>query len=231
VILCVYALVGSRRSLQKMTGVAGERLRGIVFDGVVAVVGEVRRRPAASTRNLRQYAAVVESIAARVPAVLPVRFGTTFDDETELIVALRSRSAATRQRLRAVRRRAQMTTRLVSESESGDASCSSQTRAAGRARVRLEHKATQGTRYLQQRLAVLRTAREVPELAPIRPAIRRFVRDERVERRGDVATIHHLIPRTMVERYRTAVERTAAESDVRLAVSGPFAPYAFADNW
>jgi hypothetical protein len=84
---------------------------------------------------------------------------------------------------------------------------------------------------LQQRLAVLRTAREVPELAAVRPAIRRFVKDERVERRGDVASVHHLIPRAMVERYRAAVERTAAESDVRLAVSGPFAPYAFADNW
>jgi len=210
---------------------AGERLRAIAFDGVMAIVGDVPRRPAASTRNLRQYAAVVESIAARMPAVLPARFGTTFDDVAELTVVLQSRGATMRQRLRAVRGRTQMTIRLVSESESGDASRASRSHAAGRARVRLEHRATQGTQYLRQRLAVLRTAREVPELAPIRPAIRRFVKDERVERRGDVATIHHLIPRAMVERYRAAVERTAAESDVRLAVSGPFAPYAFADNW
>ena len=230
-ILCVYALVGSPRSLQKVTGIAGERLRGIVLDGFVAIVGEVRRCPAASTRNLRAYAAVVESIAARVVAILPVRFGTTFDDETELTLALRSRGAATRQRLRAVRRRSQMTIRLVCESESGDASRASQSRAAGRARVRLEHEPTQGTRYLQQRLAVLRTAREVPQLTPIRPAIRRFVKDERVERRSGVITIHHLIPRAMAERYRAAVERAAGRSGVRLAVSGPFPPYAFADNW
>ena len=210
---------------------AGERLRAIPFDGVMAIVGDVRRRPAASTRNLRQYAAVVESIAARMPAVLPARFGTTFDDVAELTVVLQSRGATMRQRLRAVRGRTQMTIRLVSESESGDASRASQSHAAGRARVRLGHRATQGTQYLRQRLAVLRTAREVPELAPIQPALRRFVKDERVERRGDIATIHHLIPRSMVERYRSAVERTATESDVRLVVSGPFAPYAFADNW
>jgi Gas vesicle synthesis protein GvpL/GvpF len=231
VILCVYALVGSPCPFQKVTGIAGERLRGIPVDGAVAIVGEVRRRSPASTRNLRRYAVVVESIAARVPAILPVRFGTTFDDVAELTLALRSRGAATRQRLRAVRRRAQMTIRFVSESESADVSRASQSRAAGRARVRLEHKATQGTRYLQQRLVVLRTACEVAELAPIRPAIRRFVKDERVERRSGVITIHHLVPRAMAERYRTAVELGAAESGLRLFVSGPFAPYAFADNW
>jgi hypothetical protein len=230
VILCVYALVGSARSLQKVTGIAGERLRGIVFDGFVAIVGEVRRRPAASTGNLRAYAAVVESIAARVVAILPVRFGTTFDDETELTLALRSRGAATRQRLRAVRRRAQMTIRIVG-SDPDDERLRGQTPVMSRSGVRPRNKATQGTQYLQQRLAVLRTAREVPQLTPIRPAIRRFVKDERVERRNGVITIHHLIPRAMAERYRAAVERAAGRSGVRLAVSGPFPPYAFADNW
>jgi hypothetical protein len=230
VILCVYALVGSLRSVQKMTGIAGERLRGIPFDGAVAIVGEMRRRPAASTTNLRQYAAIVESIAARVPAILPVRFGTTFDEVAELTLALRSRGAATRQRLRAVHRRAQMTIRLVG-SDPDDGRSRGQTPMTSRAGVRPRNRATQGTQYLHERLAVLRTAREVPELAPIRPAIRRFVKDERVERRNGVATVHHLIPRAMAERYRAAVERAAEESGVRLTVSGPFAPYAFADNW
>jgi Gas vesicle synthesis protein GvpL/GvpF len=231
VIVCVYALVSSSSSVQRLTGVGGERLRTIPLDGVTAVAGRVTHRPAASTRNLRQYAAVVESIAARVPAILPARFGTTFDDLTELTLVLRSRRAVLRHRLRAVRGRTQMTIRLVSESESGDGSRASQSRAVGRARVRLEHTATQGTQYLRQRLAVLRTAREVPELAAIRPAIRRFVKDERVERRGGIATVHHLIPRAMAQRYSAAVERAAAKGGVRLIVSGPFAPYAFADNW
>jgi len=209
---------------------AGERLRAIPFDGVMAIVGDVRRRPAASTRNLRQYAAVVESIAARMPAVLPARFGTTFDDVAELTLVLRSRGATMRRRLRAVRGRTQMTIRLLG-SDPSDESYRGPTPVTSRTGVRPRNKSTQGTQYLRQRLAVLRTAREVPELAPIQPALRRFVKDERVERRGDIATIHHLIPRSMVERYRSAVVRTATESDVRLVVSGPFAPYAFADNW
>jgi hypothetical protein len=230
VILCVYALVGSPGPVQKVTGIAGERLRAIPFDGVVAIVGEVRRRPAVSTRNLQRYAAIIESIAARVPAMLPVRFGTTFGDVSELELALRSRAASTRQRLRAVRRRAQMTIRLV-RSDPGDDPVRGLTPVTARKGVRPRNKATQGTQYLQERLAILRTAREVPELAPIRPAIRRFVRDERVERRSGVATVHHLIPRATAERYRAAVERAAGQSGVRLSVSGPFAPYAFADNW
>ncbi|HEU5255878.1 MAG TPA: GvpL/GvpF family gas vesicle protein [Vicinamibacterales bacterium] len=226
----MYAIAVSSRPVHRLTGMAGERLRAIAFDGVMAIVGDVRHRPAASTRNLRQYAAVVESIAARMPAVLPARFGTTFDDVAELTLMLQSRGATMRRRLRAVRGRTQMTIRLLG-SDPANGPLRGQTPVTSRTGVRPRNKSTQGTQYLRQRLAVLRTAREVPELAPIRPAIRRFVRDERVERRGDVATIHHLIPRAMVERYRAAVERTAAESDVRLAVSGPFAPYAFADNW
>jgi gas vesicle protein GvpL/GvpF len=231
VIVCVYALVSSSSSVRKLTGVGGEQLRTIPLDGVTAIAGRVTHRPAASTRNLRQYATVVESIAARVPAILPARFGTTFDDLTELTLVLRSRGAVLRDRLRAVRGRTQMTIRLVSESESGDDSRARQSRAAGRGRVRLEHTATQGAQYLRQRLAALRTAREVPELAAIRPAIRRFVRDERVERRGGIATVHHLIPRAMAQRYSAAVARAAAKGGIRLVVSGPFAPYAFADNW
>ena len=217
--------------LRRVTGVTGEPLRTVSVDGIAAIVGEIRRRPAASNRNLRQYATVVESIAARVPAILPARFGTTFDDAAELMLVLRSRRAWIRERLRAVRGRVQMMIRLVSESESGDASLVSQSRAAGRARVRLEHRSTQGTQYLQRRLELARQAREVRELEPIRPPIRRFVKVERVERHGGIATVYHLVPRAQAERYRDAVVRAAQENGIRLAVSGPWAPYAFAENW
>ena len=229
-ILFVYAVVSSSRPVQRLTGVGGERLRAIPCDGVIAVAGGIRRRPAASTRNLRQYAAVVESIAARVPAILPARFGTTFDDVAELTLVLRSRGASMRQRLRAVRGRTQMTIRLLG-SDAVNGPSRGQTPVTSRTGVRPRKSATQGTQYLRQRLAVLRTARQVPELAAVRPAIRRFVKDERVERRGGIATVHHLIPRATAERYRAAVEHAAAKSGIRLIVSGPFAPYAFADNW
>jgi len=73
--------------------------------------------------------------------------------------------------------------------------------------------------------------RAIPAFEPIRAAVGRFVKDERVEKRADVVTVNHLVPRTAVTRYRAAVTRAAGENHLRLMVSGPWAPYAFADNW
>ena len=229
-IVCVYALITPSRLPRRVKGVAGEPLRAMTVDGIVAVVGEVRRPPAASTRNLRRFASIIESIAGGASAILPARFGSTFADVTELMLVLRSRRGSIRERLRAVRGRAQMTIRLVG-SDPGDASIRGQTPMVGRSGVRPRNKATQGTRYLQEQLAKMRTAREIPELAPVRAAVRRLVREERVERRRSIATVHHLIPRAAAGRYGAAVARTAAENGVRLTVSGPWAPYAFAENW
>jgi Gas vesicle synthesis protein GvpL/GvpF len=230
-VILVYALVGAGQFLQGATGVARQRLRVVRAGGVGAVIGELSRRPVPSTRNLRRYAAVVESIAARVPAILPARFGTTFEDGSELSFVLRVRSTSIRRRLRAVRGRVQMTIRMVFESESGDGSRASQTRVTGRARLRLEHESTQGTQYLQRRMEQARQMRKIPELAPIRPRTKRFVKDERVERRAGIVTVHHLVPKSQTSRYRTTVERLADANGLRLTVSGPWAPYAFADHW
>lgn len=229
-ILCVYALVAPVRPLRRVTGLTGEPLRAVSVDGIAAIVGEVTRRPTASNRNLRQYATVVESIAARVPAILPARFGTIFDDAAELMLVLRSRRAWIHERLRAVRGRVQMTIR-VQGSDPNDRPLRGRTSMTSYRGVRPRNKATQGTQYLQRRMALARQAREVRELEPVRPAIRRLVKDERVERHGGIATVYHLVPRAQAERYRDAVVRAAEENGIRLAVSGPWAPYAFAENW
>ena len=209
----------------------GEKLHIVTTSRVAAVVGEMRRTPAPTIRNLRRHAAVVESIAARVPAILPARFATMVVDRDELAFILASRGTTLRRRLRALRSRCQMTVRLVSDSESGDGPLRSRSRTASRTRLRLANGATQGTQYLRQRMAMAAAARAVPRFAPIRTAVQRFVKDERVEKRGDVVTINHLIPRAAVTRYLAAVERAASDNHVRLIVSGPWAPYAFADNW
>ena len=74
-------------------------------------------------------------------------------------------------------------------------------------------------------------ARAVAGFEPIRAAVRQFVKNERVEKRSGVVTVNHLIPRAAAKRYVTAVQRAAHDHNVRLMVSGPWAPYAFADNW
>ena len=228
--ICVYALVSPPPTRLGLTGMAGEKLRVVSGSRIAAVVGEMRRAPAPTVRNLRRYAAVVEAIAAKVPAILPARFATTVVDRDELTFILTSRSAALRRRLRSVRARCQMTIRMVG-SDPGDAPIRGQTPVMPRTGVRPRNGATQGTQYLRQRMATAVRARAIPAFEPIRVAVERFVKDERVEKRVDVVTVNHLVPRTAVTRYRAAVTRAAGENHLRLMVSGPWAPYAFADNW
>jgi hypothetical protein len=91
-----------------------------------------------------------------------------------------------------------------------------------------------GTRYLAERTRARHAAAEVPELAPLRPVLERFVTAERVERHDApplVASVFHLVPRGDAAAYTDAVEAAAgALRDVRISVSGPWAPYAFAPD-
>jgi hypothetical protein len=84
-----------------------------------------------------------------------------------------------------------------------------------------------GTSYLRSR----QRERAVPAFTPVRAAVRRWVREERVEKHHGVASIYHLVPRGSVERYRSALERAAQDAGLRMIASGPFPPYAFADAW
>ncbi|HEY3091789.1 MAG TPA: GvpL/GvpF family gas vesicle protein [Vicinamibacterales bacterium] len=229
-IICVYALIRPAPARLNLTGVTGEKLRVVTVRQLSAVVGEMRRAPAPSVRNLRRYAAVVEAVAVRTLAILPARFGTTVADGEELRFVLTSRNALLRRRLRAVRSRRQMTLRFLG-SDPDDAAFRGPTPVMPRSGVRPRNGATQGTQYLHRRRAMAEEARAIPGFEPIRAAVQRFVKDERVEKRSGVVTVNHLVPRTAVMPYVAAVRRAASDNHLRLTVSGPWAPYAFADNW
>jgi len=229
VIILVYALIRPPAVRLRLTGVGSERLQLMMVDRIGIVVGELRRVPAPSVRNLRRYAEVVESLAARTSAILPARYGTTVADADELLFVVRSRRLL-RQRLKAVRGRAQMTIRLL-ESASSDTPSPSQSKVSRRTRPGLRYGTTQGARYLRRKMADAAAARSVPAFDPVRPAIRRYVKEERVEKRSGIVTINHLVSRATVDKYRSAVERAADGNDVRLIVTGPWPPYAFADTW
>jgi hypothetical protein len=84
---------------------------------------------------------------------------------------------------------------------------------------------------LQQRAAAAAHAREIPAFEPIRTAAKRWIKEERIEKRAGVATVNHLVPRGSVAAYRAAVERAADRASIRVILSGPHPPYAFAENW
>jgi hypothetical protein len=86
-----------------------------------------------------------------------------------------------------------------------------------------------GSAYLRARATAAAHAREIPGFEPIRAAVRRWIRDERVEKRAGIASVYHLIPRSSAGSYRSAAVRAVAASDMRVVLSGPWPAYAFAE--
>ena len=243
--LCVYAIVRARPGRIGVTGLAGERLHAVTAGPIAAIVGGLRAAPRPSEATVRAYDRTVRSLARRVPALLPARFGTCVRGEDELRAILGDREPALRRALAAVRDRVQMTVRMVSRdsgsgirgSELGIGDSGFGTRRSGlglpdrESRIPNPESRIPGTSYLKARAAAAARERAVPAFEPLRPAVQRWVRAERVEKRGDVATLYHLVPRRVADRYRGALEEAARDAKVRLLVSGPWPAYAFADGW
>ena len=210
----VHALI-SGRSPRVFTTSSGERLR-VVRRGTLAAVVSDRSRVSPSPANLRRYDRVIRELAARFPAMLPARFGTSVD-ENELMFILSSRRASLARALATVRGRVQMTIRVLPRGHAEDRAIAQ----AGEERARV----VTGRDYLTGKA---RAARAVAGFEPVRAAVARWVREERVEHRGGVSSVYHLIPRSSSDAYRHAVQASAASAGLRLTVSGPWAPYAFA---
>jgi hypothetical protein len=132
------------------------------------------------------------------------------------MVILSSRHTALTRALKAVRGRVQMTIRVIASADGGE---------EGKEPVEPSfNDASRGRNYLAGRA---RAARAVSGFSPIRRAVTRWIRDERVERRAGVSSVYHLIPRSSVDTYRDAVHAAAAATGVRIVISGPWPPYAF----
>jgi hypothetical protein len=209
--MLVYAVATRGARPVRIKGIAGERLRTVAAGPLVAIVGHVKAAPRPTVAKLVHYDRILTKLWEINSALLPARFGTVVRDLSELELLVKVLLADLRSRLATVRNRGQMTV-LILDSP------------AGRHRIP-PLRAKSGTEYLR----AARAAQDVPQFAPLRAAVRRWLRAERMERRGGVSAIYHLIPRGAVDRYRSALERAALGAGVRLRVLGPRAPYAFAD--
>ncbi|HSD80923.1 MAG TPA: GvpL/GvpF family gas vesicle protein [Solirubrobacteraceae bacterium] len=214
--LYLYAVLAEPpRRGRRLRGIRREALRGVPAAGVLVVAGSVATAPGVSMANLRAHDAVVRRLAAVSTALLPVRFGTVVADARELRRLLAPRSTELRAALARVAGREQMTLRIAT---APDVTVPVPRPPAGTGR---------GARYL------VRRAREAatPGIAALRGALRRLVRDERVERHGAppfVASVYHLVDRGQGAAYRAAARGAARRTPgLRVRVSGPWAPYAF----
>ena len=227
-VVYLYALIDRKPRGDMGRGLHRERLQVLAGRGFHLVVGRLDTAPEPVTAALRRHDAAVRRIAARVDAILPVRFGTTAPDEAAAVRSLAPRAIEVAGRLVHVRGREQMTLRLFGTRTALDlAPPAPQAPARGRLRP--------GTRYLTERRR-LHAGAAVPELDPIRRALDGLVADERVQRHATpplLASAYHLVPRGRGAQYRTRVARAAGTlAPLRLTVSGPWPPYAFgADAW
>jgi hypothetical protein len=226
--ICVYAIVPPGVKVRGV-GLTGERLRVVAAGAVAAIAGEVRRLPAASRANLVAYDRILLRLAAVAASIVPARFGTGVADYDELAFILRTRQRSLRRALGRVRNRAQMTVRLmlVTPGTGRRSAAPSRNAAAGQATSR--QSPTSGVGFLRARAAAMTEERELPAFGPLRASVQRWVREERVEKRGGIATVYHLRPRRAAAAYQRAMGRAAAASGVRAVVTGPWLPYAFAE--
>jgi len=227
--LCVYAVTASASRIARR-GPAGEQIETIAAGRCAAVVGPVSRRPQPSPENLRRFDAVIRMLWTQVPAVLPARFGTCAGGADELREALTSRERPLVRDLRRVRGRAQMTVRVLPGGAAPDDPVASGATRHMEPPVTAQASGSpqSGADHLRRLAAQAASDRHVPGFAPLRHAVRRWLREERVEKHAAVISVYHLVPRGSVDAYRRAIERAAAGSGLRVAITGPHPPYAFA---
>ena len=208
--LYVYAIAKRGVLAAGIRGLRGEKLRAVDMGRVVAVVGELKRRPQPTLTNVVKYDRILTKLWLANSALLPARFGTLVRDASELELMMRPLKDALHSRLAHVSGCAQMTILLVDSRER---------RRPGRPRAPLS-----GTEYLR----VARSAGLMPEFSAVREAVYRWVKDERMQKRGTMITIYHLIPRRAAARYRSAAEQAARDAGLGMRIVGPRSPYAFA---
>jgi hypothetical protein len=227
--LYLYAVLGEAPAGALGTGLAGERLRLVAGGGVFAAAGDVEAPPSPTPEAVRAHDAVVRHLVALADAVLPARFGTVASDDAALSERLTRAGDGLREALRRVAGREQMILRVYDAATPREASGAPAREDAGAAAA-----GGPGTRYLAERVRAQRVSAQAHELGPIRAALDRFVSAERVERHETPplrASVYHLVPRGAAASYTAAVEEAAsALAGVRVTVSGPWAPYAFAPD-
>lgn len=215
----LYALVDEEPTGPMGEGIMGEPLR-IISHGVTAVVGEIPERPRPDREALERQDAAVRRLAGLFGAILPARFGEACADEAALANRLAPREREMAEALALVRGCVQMTLRVFGEPEP---TLEPETAPAG----------GPGTRYLAARRREIERAHSLPEIEPLREALRPLLRAERIERHEAagplLGTAYHLVPRGETGAYLAALE--AARERIggrRVTATGPWPPYAFA---
>jgi hypothetical protein len=222
--LYIYGIAGAGPAEALGCGLAGEPLRRVGNGAVRAVAGEMDTPPRPEPAMLTAHDAVVRRLADAVPALLPARFGQSLPDEQAVTEWLAGHGPELAEALAQVAGCVQMTLRVFGEPGNDfETPEPKDPPAAG----------GPGTRYLTQRRREAERERSLPEIAPLREALRPLLKAERIERPATPgrlrATAYDLIARGATDDYTRIVAETAPSlPGWHVTASGPWPPYAFA---
>jgi hypothetical protein len=226
--LYVYAIAGGALDESLGDGLAGEPLRRLGRGPVWAIAGELPEPPRPDPASLQAHDATVRRLAAQVPRLLPARFGQFLADQKALDAWLAAHARDLAAALDQVAGCVQMTLRVFSGSDLPETMPALEPEAQAPA-----VEGGPGTRYLELRRRDVEQQHALPEIAPLREALRPLLRGERIERAtapGRLrATAYDLIAGGAVAEYSRIVSETAPSLPAfRITASGPWPPYAFA---
>jgi len=217
--LYIYALAraGAEPSL-------GEPLRWLEAGPVAAILGEIETPASVTPEALAAHDAVVRRLAESLPALLPARFGQTIPDEQTLRTWIAVRERDLLEALDLVEGCVQMTLRVFAGPDAPEPPPEASPVPADLG---------PGARFLHARRDEAVRARSLPEIAPLREALRPLLRAERIDRSqapGRLrATAYDLVARGEAEAYtRLVADAVPRLQGWKVTASGPWPPYAFA---
>ena len=216
----VFALVDAAPSGAKGRGLSGPLgLRPV--PGGFAVVERRADVPPAEFGSLKRHHDVVARLASRVPAIIPVRFGTLLDDDAiDEVLAERGDDLAAA--FVAVRDRVQLTWRR------GRPAPGVPSPASDILRPTAGVPAESGREYLRR---VAKAASPAPPAAwrAVRATLKPLIAAERYQAGSSSLpeALYHLVGRDTLARYST-VAAGLRHADAALTMTGPWPPFAFA---
>ena len=205
----VYAFAEDLRELPPLDGIDGARLEVRTIEGVDTVVSmRADERGEGSLRaDALVHGQVVEALAQRASAVLPVRFGESSPDDVSLDRTVRERLPGLRLGLERVRGCVELGLRI------------------GEPQASLRPPPANGTDYM---LALAERRRTVERL---HRKLERLSREARLRHAGDRYSGAYLVPRPSLGAAQELVQRFAAEQpELSVLCTGPWAPYSFAQE-
>jgi hypothetical protein len=229
----VYCFCAVPLSEIQRAGVENSQVLGVEHNGITAVISDCSGGAAPSLEGVISHHRVVDSLL-EVTTPIPCRFGTVLS-RPGLEAYIEANRTALKHLLERVRGCIEMALRITwsSAAVTGDAENEINARST---RV-LPQSGGPGARFLAEKFReaahreiAARQAQTILDWADSR--FTAVVKDRTVRLRPEaalVADIAHLIDRTRLGQYRELFCSAAAErSDLRLSISGPWAPYSFA---